>query len=48
MLELVQASTYAASIDNLMKGQSGNAMQNLNVMFGYDQRAGLDRPPLYP
>jgi N-acetyl-gamma-glutamyl-phosphate reductase len=37
-----------ASIDNLMKGQSGNAMQNLNVMFGYDQRAGLDRPPLYP
>lgn len=37
-----------ASIDNLMKGQSGNALQNLNLMFGFDERAGLDRPPLYP
>jgi N-acetyl-gamma-glutamyl-phosphate reductase len=37
-----------SSIDNLMKGQSGSAMQNLNVMFGLDQTAGLDRGPLYP
>ncbi len=37
-----------SSIDNLMKGQSGSAMQNLNVMFGFDQTAGLDRGPLYP
>lgn len=36
------------SIDNLMKGQSGSAMQNLNVMFGLPQIAGLDRGPLYP
>ena len=25
-----------ASLDNLMKGQSGNALQNLNLMFGLD------------
>ena len=37
-----------SSIDNLMKGQSGSAMQNLNIMFGLPQTAGLDRGPLYP
>jgi N-acetyl-gamma-glutamyl-phosphate reductase len=37
-----------SSIDNLMKGQSGSAVQNLNLMFGFDQAAGLDRTPLYP
>ena len=36
------------SIDNLLKGQSGNAMQNVNLMFGLDQSAGLERLPLYP
>lgn len=28
-------------IDNLVKGASGQAIQNFNVMFGFDQRAGL-------
>ena len=37
-----------ASLDNLMKGQSGNALQNLNLMFGLDPEAGLARVPLYP
>ena len=37
-----------SSIDNLMKGQSGSAMQNLNLMFGLPATAGLDRGPLYP
>ena len=37
-----------SSIDNLMKGQSGSAMQNLNLMFGFPQTAGLSRGPLYP
>jgi len=35
-------------IDNLMKGQAGSAVQNMNVMFGLDERAGLDRPAVYP
>ena len=37
-----------SSIDNLLKGQSGNALQNLNLMLGLDQTAGLERTPLYP
>ena len=37
-----------SSIDNLLKGQSGTAMQNVNLMFGLDPRAGLERGPLYP
>ena len=30
-----------SSIDNLMKGQSGSAMQNLNLMFGRPETEGL-------
>jgi N-acetyl-gamma-glutamyl-phosphate reductase len=37
-----------SSIDNLLKGQSGTAMQNVNIMFGLDPRAGLERGPTYP
>ena len=28
-------------IDNLLKGASGQAVQNLNVMIGLDERTGL-------
>ena len=28
--------------DNLLKGASGQAVQNMNIMFGFDQRAGLN------
>jgi len=31
----------AAAIDNLMKGASSQAVQNMNVMFGLDETAGL-------
>lgn len=35
-------------IDNLMKGQAGNALQNMNLLFGFPETAGLDRPAQYP
>ena len=35
-------------IDNLMKGQAGSALQNMNVMFCLDEGLGLRRPPFYP
>lgn len=35
-------------IDNLMKGQAGSALQNMNIMFGLDEGLGLMRPPYYP
>ncbi|SHG49355.1 N-acetyl-gamma-glutamyl-phosphate reductase [Flagellimonas flava] len=30
-----------STIDNLLKGASGQAVQNMNLMFGWDQREGL-------
>lgn len=35
-------------IDNLMKGQAGSALQNMNLLFGLDETMGLDRPAHYP
>jgi len=37
-----------AAIDNLVKGASGAVVQNLNLMFGYDETAGLMNPGLMP
>ncbi len=33
-------------IDNLLKGASGQAVQNMNLMFGLDERCGLELKPL--
>lgn len=35
-------------IDNLVKGASGQAVQNMNLMFGLDERLGLEAVALYP
>jgi N-acetyl-gamma-glutamyl-phosphate reductase len=35
-----------ARLDNLGKGASGAAVQNLNLMLGADEGTGLDQPPL--
>ncbi len=35
-------------IDNLMKGQASNALQNMNLLFGFAETAGLDRAGQYP
>lgn len=37
-----------SAIDNLGKGGAANGVQNLNLMSGWDERTGLDAPPLYP
>jgi N-acetyl-gamma-glutamyl-phosphate reductase len=37
-----------SAIDNLGKGGSANGIQNLNVMQGWNERMGLDAPPVYP
>ncbi len=34
-------------IDNLIKGASGQAIQNLNIMFGLPEETGLPRAPLF-
>ncbi|MDR3211731.1 MAG: N-acetyl-gamma-glutamyl-phosphate reductase [Planctomycetota bacterium] len=35
-------------IDNLLKGQAGTALQNLNLMFGFPEKMGLDFPGSHP
>lgn len=37
-----------SAIDNLGKGMSGQAVQNMNCLFGLPEATGLDRPALYP
>lgn len=40
--------TIISVIDNLVKGAAGQAIQNLNVIAGWDERTGLDGVPIYP
>ena len=35
-------------LDNLGKGAAGQAIENMNLMLGLDQSAGLDLPAVYP
>lgn len=35
-------------IDNLVKGAAGQAIQNLNIMMGLDEKTGLNFVPVYP
>ncbi len=35
-------------IDNLVKGAAGQAVQNMNLMFGYTEEIGLETVALYP
>lgn len=35
-------------IDNLVKGAAGQAIQNMNLMSGFDESAGLEAPGMIP
>ncbi len=34
------------AIDNLVKGAAGQAVQNMNLMFGFDEAEGLHQIPM--
>ncbi len=36
------------AIDNLVKGAAGQAVQNMNLMCGFDEMSGLEIVPLFP
>ncbi|WP_026669363.1 N-acetyl-gamma-glutamyl-phosphate reductase [Butyrivibrio sp. AE3006] len=36
------------AIDNLVKGAAGQAVQNMNILFGLDEKMGLDMVPAFP
>ncbi len=35
-------------IDNLVKGAAGQAVQNMNIMFDFDERTALQQVPMHP
>ena len=37
-----------AVLDNLVKGAAGQAIQNMNLMFGLPETVGLTAPPVLP
>ena len=37
-----------SAIDNLLKGASGQAIQNMNIMQGYEEKMGLQSPAIFP
>ncbi len=36
------------ALDNLVKGAAGQAIQNMNIIFGLDEKMGLDFAPTFP
>ena len=36
------------AIDNLVKGAAGQAVQNMNLLFGFDEAEGLNLIPMFP
>ena len=37
-----------SAIDNLVKGSAGQALQNFNLMHGFEKTLGLEQLPLFP
>ncbi len=46
--ERTKRIVIVSTIDNLMKGAAGQAVQNMNLMYGFAEDAGLDLISLYP
>ena len=36
------------ALDNLVKGAAGQAVQNMNLLFGFDEAEGLNMVPMFP
>ena len=36
------------ALDNLVKGAAGQAVQNMNLLFGFPENTGLEMVPVFP
>lgn len=43
----LQRAIVVSSLDNIVKGAAGQAVQNMNLIFGLDEKTGLDNPGFY-
>ncbi len=41
-------SVVISVLDNLIKGSAGQAIQNANIMFDFDETSGLMESPIFP
>ncbi len=48
LLDESNTLVVVTAIDNLGKGAAGQAVQNMNVMFGFDERTGLEQIAAVP
>ena len=46
--ERVGRVVFMGALDNLVKGAAGQAVQNMNLMFGEEEAEGLKLVPLFP
>jgi len=40
--------TIVSVIDNVVKGAAGQAIQNMNLIYGWEETTGLEWTPLFP
>ena len=46
--ERLNRAVITSTIDNIVKGAAGQAIQNMNLMFGIKETEGLELAPLFP
>ena len=44
----VASRNHINAIDNVVKGAAGQAVQNMNIMFGLEENLGLKMVPMFP
>ena len=47
-MQITNRIIVMAAIDNIGKGASGQAVQNMNVMYGFSETSGLQTVPIFP
>mgnify|MGYP002802134689 FL=1 len=46
--ERIHRVVMMGALDNLVKGAAGQAVQNMNLLFGLDEAEGLRLAPVFP
>lgn len=45
--ERLQRAVVVSALDNIVKGAAGQAVQNMNLLFGLDEKTGLGNAGFY-
>jgi N-acetyl-gamma-glutamyl-phosphate reductase len=44
----VDRLVITSALDNLIKGASGQAIQNMNIMLGFEEKTSLQSSAIFP